>query len=248
MIKTVLVFFISFLGIAAGVYAFTSQDYCDAGMRLYQQRQYGKAAQYFQAAIQMDPNNWQAYEGLGYCVYDLDDKDGAKRDFARSLALHPDNPPLRKFAFELDATYPPGDDAPSPFPDGRRLSLGLFAWGFPAYVGVTGKYWLSGRTAVEAGFSTNTVDGSNTLDLKYLWHEDFDLYASTTSRPLFYYGAGGVLSSGGVALVVPLGFAYLFVWKANPIEVDAESDFLYWVAGGGGFQVKGGLASRCYLF
>lgn len=97
--KTALVFLLAafFVLWASRSLAATSSDYYQAGLKLYNQRQYIQAQKYFQAALQLDPNNWQAYQGLGLSDYALGDRQGAKQAFDKSLSIHPDNPSLARF-------------------------------------------------------------------------------------------------------------------------------------------------------
>ena len=94
------------MGCGISGFAATSQDYYQAGMKLYNSQQYGQAVRYFQAAVQLDPSNWQAYQGLGMCDYAMGDKASAKTAFDKSLTLHPNNPPLAKFDESMDSPPP----------------------------------------------------------------------------------------------------------------------------------------------
>src|SRR5262245_32409904 len=79
-------------------HAYTAQDYYKAGLQLYSQGQYQNAARYFQAAVQLDPQNWQAFQGLGQSYYQLGQSDDALKAFDQSLQANPNNPSLRTFA------------------------------------------------------------------------------------------------------------------------------------------------------
>src|SRR5258708_2568565 len=83
--------------LSASAWAVTAQEYYSTGNALYQQGKYLDAVNYYQAAIQKDPQNWQAYQGLGNADYKLGNTKEARTAYKRSLAIHPDNPDLRGF-------------------------------------------------------------------------------------------------------------------------------------------------------
>ncbi len=93
-----------FLGLSSLALAATSQDYYQAGTTLYGQGKWDTAIQYYQAAIQLDPVNWQAYQGLGNTYYRTGKKEEALAAYRKSLAIHPNNPPLQQF---VDRASPP---------------------------------------------------------------------------------------------------------------------------------------------
>ncbi len=51
--------------------AYTSADYYNAGLQLYNAKNYQQAAQYFGAAISLDPNNAAALQGQANSYYAL---------------------------------------------------------------------------------------------------------------------------------------------------------------------------------
>lgn len=79
----------------------TAQQYLNAGNQLYGAKDYTRAVQYYRAAIQMDPNNAAAYQGLGSGQYALGQKREALASFERSLQLNPNNPALAGFTQRL---------------------------------------------------------------------------------------------------------------------------------------------------
>ena len=85
-----------------------ASDYQTA-MGFYQKQEWDKAVPYFRSAITQNPGNWEAYQGMGLCFYEMGDSVTALQLIRRSLALHPDNPDLRKFAERL---RPPQSAAP----------------------------------------------------------------------------------------------------------------------------------------
>ncbi len=239
-----------FLLLAPAALAATSWEYYQAGMRLYNQQDYAQAARYFQAAIQEDPNNWRAYQGLGLCDYALGDRSSARQAFDQSLRIHPDNPQLEKFEESLEAGSP-GSQAQgteSPVTGGGDFGLGLVL-GAPGDWGVTGKYWMDEKDAFQGAVK---LDGGGTvLQFQYLWH-DYDLIHPAQGAFPFYIGAGGDLALGGgavaVAGCVPLGLDYLFRRRSLPLDIFVEVVPTLWFSGGGiSLQIYGDVGSRFYF-
>lgn len=113
--------------------AYTSSDYYQAGLSFYQQKDYSKAIQYLKASAQMDPQNWQAEQVLGYSYYMTGDTTEALAAFDRSLQINPGNPNLKGFADNLRAKNavgsspvtsatapPPGSETAETAPAGTR--------------------------------------------------------------------------------------------------------------------------------
>ena len=78
-----------------------ADEYYQAGLDLYQKGQYEKSLQYFEAAEQLDPKYWRAYQAQGHAYFHLDRKKEALAAYDRSLALNPDNPELKGFADKI---------------------------------------------------------------------------------------------------------------------------------------------------
>jgi hypothetical protein len=99
-----LVVFLLFLGLA-GLCAAQDQDratpYYEAANKLYSRKNYNRAVQYYNAAIQFNPDLWQAFQGLGNCSYAQGDKTQALSNYQKCLSLHPDNPGLSSFVKSL---------------------------------------------------------------------------------------------------------------------------------------------------
>ncbi|HTA75588.1 MAG TPA: tetratricopeptide repeat protein [bacterium] len=108
-------FLISFTLVSA---AATSDAYYQAGNKLYAQGNYDLCIKYYKAAIQVDPQNWKAYQALGSCEYHMGKSDDAIRDFNQSLAINPNNPPLQGFVNKISASA----SAP-PAPAARTQSI-----------------------------------------------------------------------------------------------------------------------------
>lgn len=87
--------------IPSGAYAIAPEDYYNAGMDLFKNRDYEKAVQYFRAAVDERPDYWQAYQFLGEAYYQDANRTEAVVAMERSLKLHPDNPELKKFVLKI---------------------------------------------------------------------------------------------------------------------------------------------------
>ena len=94
-----------------------SLQYYQAGNTFYAQRNYDQAIRYYQYAGQLNPNLWQAYQGLGNCYYAKGDKATALTNYQKALAINPNNPQLSSFVQSLQAQEPqlpaPNGSAPS---------------------------------------------------------------------------------------------------------------------------------------
>lgn len=247
------VFLLAFavFSVSTVVSAATSWEYYQAGMRLYNQHEYGEASRYFQAAVDQDPNNWQAYQGLGMCAYAQGDKTGAKQAFDRSLTIHPNNPQLARFDESLEPGAPIASSPRaehSPVVGGGNFGLGL-EFGGPGSWGATGKYWMDDKDAFQG--AVKLEGGGTILQLQYLWH-DYDLIHPSSGAFPFYVGVGGDLALGGggaeVAGCVPIGITYLFQKKTLPLDLFVEVTPTIWVGtGGASLQIYGDLGSRFYF-
>ncbi|HVZ79400.1 MAG TPA: tetratricopeptide repeat protein [bacterium] len=83
-----------------------SNAYYQAGNTLYGQKSYDQAIRYYQAAVQVNPNFWQADQGMGNCYYAKGDKANALASYQRALAINPNNPQLSTFVQSLQAQMP----------------------------------------------------------------------------------------------------------------------------------------------
>ncbi len=113
MIKKIMMVLILFLFSSVSVWAAATSDaYYQAGNKLYMQGNYDLCIKYYKAAIQVDPQNWKAYQALGSCEYHMGKTDDAIRDFNQSLAINPNNPALQGFVNKI-STSPAVPPAPS---------------------------------------------------------------------------------------------------------------------------------------
>ena len=86
-----------------GAGAYSSNDYYLAGLDFYTHKDYAKSISYLQQAVQLDPQNWKAFQILGYDYFLSKKPAEALANFDLSLRLHPDNPELWKLAEPIRA-------------------------------------------------------------------------------------------------------------------------------------------------
>lgn len=232
------------------LWAATSADYYQAGLKLYNQKQYGQAEAYLKAAVQMDPANWQAEQVLGFCYYQEGRTSEAKASMQQSLDHHPDNPSLQNFVNGLNGpSTGPASSSPkvSPVIGGGNFGLGLVV-GSPGDFGATGKYWMDNQSAFQGSLRIN---GGTIAQFQYVWH-DYDVIHPTTGAMPFYIGIGGDLALGGgsvaVAACAPIGLTYLFQKSSVPIDIFVEGvPTLWFFSGGTSFQIYADLGARYYF-
>jgi len=84
-------------------------DYYTYGNQLYGQNNITEAKKYYEYAVQIDPNMWQAYMGVGYCEEQLGKSAEALASYKKALALNPGYAQLqsRIAALEPAVPYPP---------------------------------------------------------------------------------------------------------------------------------------------
>ena len=103
MKKLVLLLFLAVTPLWASVPA---EDYYNAGISLFQQKDYDQAIKYFHAAIQEKNEFWQAYQFLGEAYYQNSNRTEAVVAIQQSLKLHSDNPELKKFLAMIKSNSP----------------------------------------------------------------------------------------------------------------------------------------------
>ena len=129
--KLVLALFLFLISSVSAWAVATSDAYYQAGNKLYMQGNYDLCIRYYKAAIQVDPQNWKAYQALGSCEYHMGLKDAAISDFNHSLTINPNNPPLQGFVNRIQA--PAAPSAPSyqnqaTVGDSRLPKKGSISW------------------------------------------------------------------------------------------------------------------------
>jgi tetratricopeptide (TPR) repeat protein len=95
--------------------AYTSSDYYNAGLQLYNAQNYSQAVQYFSAAIQVDPNNAAALQGRANCYYAQGQYQQALDDYQKVQVLQP-NPQLAAMIQSLQAKLGTAPSAAPPAP------------------------------------------------------------------------------------------------------------------------------------
>jgi serine/threonine protein kinase len=69
-----------------------SQLDTQAGTKLWQERKLDQAAVMFNKAVQSDPNNAEAWNGLGWVSFNSGNAEEAKNDFQKVISLNPNHP------------------------------------------------------------------------------------------------------------------------------------------------------------
>ena len=114
-------------------WATTGDEYYSAGLGLFRQQDYEKAIQYFHAALESNPDMWEAYQFMGESYYQLGNRTEAVVAMRQSLKLHSDNPTLKKFLSKVEGNSPwiPAHSLAGILPwISILLSLGTLAWMF----------------------------------------------------------------------------------------------------------------------
>ena len=90
------------------VFSIVSQAKADNGVKdykkglwFYQQGRYEDALEHFQQAIDQNLEFWQAYQMVGYCCFEMHQKEAALRAFEEALDLNPRNSKLTKIYNDL---------------------------------------------------------------------------------------------------------------------------------------------------
>jgi len=102
--------------LTAKAQAYTAADYYNAGLQLYNTKNYPQATQYFSAALSLDPNNAAALQGRANCYYAQGQYQQALTDYQKVLSLNPSNAQLSQFVQALQAKVgvsPAGAAAPA---------------------------------------------------------------------------------------------------------------------------------------
>jgi tetratricopeptide (TPR) repeat protein len=89
--------------VSAGAQGTSADQYFAAGNQYFSAKSYAQAAQYYYAAVKINPNDGPAYQGLGNCYFALGRKADALTFYQRASALEPGNAQLAQFVQNLQA-------------------------------------------------------------------------------------------------------------------------------------------------
>ena len=95
-----------FLVLNQAAQAYTVGDYYQAGLQLFNAKDYAKAVQYFSAALSLDPNNTASLQGRANSYYSLGQYQNALNDYQKVQALAP-SPQLSQFIQAVQAKVGP---------------------------------------------------------------------------------------------------------------------------------------------
>jgi tetratricopeptide (TPR) repeat protein len=73
------------------------------GLSLYSGGHYESALNHFLQAVDENFDFWQSYQMVGYCYFEMREKEEALKAFEESLKLNPNNPKLVKIYNDLKA-------------------------------------------------------------------------------------------------------------------------------------------------
>lgn len=90
-------FVLSFLCLPVAHSAYTADDYYNYGNQMMSSGDAAQAKVYYEYALKLDPNHWQAWQGLGSSLVQTGQKGEALVAFVKSLTIYPDNPQLREY-------------------------------------------------------------------------------------------------------------------------------------------------------
>jgi tetratricopeptide (TPR) repeat protein len=97
----------------SAAYGATVAQYDDAGLELYNSQNYDQAAQYYAAALQLDPNNAAALMGAANCHYAQGQYADALTDYRKLQTLQPNNTQLTAFIQSIQSRMAPAPAGPA---------------------------------------------------------------------------------------------------------------------------------------
>ena len=99
-----------FFALSQAAQGYTVADYYQAGLQLFNAKDYVKAVQYFSAALSLDPNNTASLQGRANCYYSLGQYQDALNDYEKVQAIAP-SPQLSQFIQAVQAKVGPASPA-----------------------------------------------------------------------------------------------------------------------------------------
>lgn len=188
---------LAFVSLPYSVLAFTADNYYNAGSQLYQKGQYDQAIQYCQAAVQINPGDWQAYQLMGYCYYSQKNNLQALQALDHSLQINPNNPALQTFDNQLRASAPstpPDNNSPNssapPLTTSSSASYESSGESFNPNLPIPGRFsWEWSLSAWMVGYKDiNDLYGSTVANDETPVGEDLHLGTDFTISPNFQLG------------------------------------------------------------
>ncbi|HUO57110.1 MAG TPA: tetratricopeptide repeat protein [bacterium] len=113
----------------AKVYGYTAADYNNAGLKLYTDKNYAQAIQYFTAALNLEPENPTALQSRANANYFLGNYPQALADYEKILAKNPSNTQVAQFVQALRAKV----GSPAPAAAAPSTTSGLVEQGIAFY-------------------------------------------------------------------------------------------------------------------
>ena len=93
--------FFIFIFLPTYLHALSPSDAYQTALTLYKQGQYDQSIEQLKNAIQLNSNDWQAYQLLGYDYAQKQNINDALNACEKSLQINPDNPVLKQYADKL---------------------------------------------------------------------------------------------------------------------------------------------------
>lgn len=204
-----------------------SIQYYQAGNSFYSQKNYEQAISSYQSAIQMNPNLWQAYQGLGNSYYAKGDKANALTNYQKALAINPNNPQLSQFVQTLQ---PATEAPPLPASNGSPASNEPSASNTAA-MGINPNLPRQGKLVIELGDS----------DWVGSWSDLNNIYGATISTSATPIGIK--LNLGAAYVLSPnfqLGLKFQYLKNTEfSVSTDTETDIWDESALGGALEGEG---------
>lgn len=105
MKKLLFLLFLPFLSILAPQLLWAQNDhypqYMEMGNQAYASEKFALAMDYYLSAIDDKEDCWQAYVGLGNCLYFQKKYKDALKNYEKALKINPNNPDLARFVQNL---------------------------------------------------------------------------------------------------------------------------------------------------
>jgi hypothetical protein len=196
-------------------FADSENEAYQAGVDAYKQGQWDQSISQMQTVIQLNPNNWQAYQVMGYDYSEEGNSRQALAAYDESLAINPNNPTVQGLADKLRSTAN-GNAVPPPpavetVADSVLKNSFYFDLGGVTPISPNGfqNSWTTGGSAgFGFGFELSRLV-SIVLDASY---STFPIKATQTGFPGITY------SGGGIHLATLLGnIKFKFIAEDNPV-------------------------------